>query len=148
MPHDPIDVSQTFIGKSEGSDHDTILLEKYEAPSTPDSGIADDPYKEADAILAKRLMEWLRSRYPGYPWCAVADLAQGIAKFNIPIITGVTDWYVINLHTTDIADGLVDGAGEILERYCLPRGKFELGSFLEARANHSKLVMPSRKIPE
>lgn len=148
MPHDPVEVRQQVIEKDTHGGHDTILLHKYEAPSTPDSGVAEDSYKEADSLLAQRMMEWLRSRYPGFLWCAISDLAQGIVKFNIPILMGVTDWWVINLRTTELAEGLVEGAGQILERYRLPRGRFELGSFLDAREKHSKLVVQSRAIPE
>ena len=55
------------------------------------------------------------------------------SKFNIPILMGFENWWVVNLATHDIVDGMRKGAGEILERYCMPRGRFQLPSFLEAR---------------
>ena len=100
-----------------------------------------------DLDLAAKIMGWLRTRYPGYPWAVISDLAQGIVRFNIPIVMGVTHWYIVNLRTTTIEDGLVDGAGEILERYRLPRTHFNAGAFLQAREQHSKLVNPHRLVP-
>jgi hypothetical protein len=147
MPNDPITISQDIVLKDIRGGNDRLVLTKYEAPSTPDGGIAYDPYKEQDIAIAKTMMAWLEKHFPGHMWGCVSDIKQGIVKFNIPIIMGVCDWYVINLRTTDIIKGLSVGAGQILERYRLPRGRFELDPFLEAREKYSSLVVPSRKVP-
>jgi hypothetical protein len=148
LPHDPVTLRQDVVLKDIHGGNDRIVLTKYEAPSTPDSGIAADPYKEQDIAIAGTMMKWLEKHFPGHLWGCISDIKQGIVKFNLPILMGVNAWFVVNLMTHDICDGLANGAGEILERYRLPRGRFHLDSFLDARQKHSKLVMPSRKVPE
>lgn len=147
MPHDAEITKQEVLLKDTRGGHDMVLVEKYEAPADGDGGIAADPFKAKNAEVAATMMKWLQQFYPGYPWGCVADLAQGIVKFNIPILMGMQDWWVVNLRTHDIIDGLRIGAGQILERYRLRRGRFELDPFLDARAKHSALVMPNRKVP-
>lgn len=147
MPHDPVTLGQTVLEKETHGGNDRVLLEKYEPPAESDNIVAFDPYKEKDREVAATMMRWLEKHYPGHLWGTVADLAQGIVKFNIPILMGYDKWWVINLRTHDIVDGMRMGAGEILERYRLTRGRFNLVEFLEARAQHSRLVMPSRKVP-
>ena len=46
------------------------------------------------------------------------------------------------------AEAVLKGGGELLERYRLPRGRFDLDRFLEAREKHSVLVGRSKKVPE
>jgi len=103
---------------------------------------------ERDAAIAATMMKWLNRHYPGHLWGCIADTRQGIVKFNIPILMGMNNWWVVNLRTHDIIDGMRQGAGQILERYRLRRGRFDLTTFLEARDKHSALVIPSRKVPE
>jgi hypothetical protein len=45
------------------------------------------------------------------------------------------------------AEAVLKGGGELLERCRLPREKFDLDRFLEARARDSVLIDRSRKIP-
>lgn len=145
MPHDLV-TTNLEVSKTDGAP-DAVLQTRYEAPAGPNAEVAEDPYAEADALLAQRSMEWLRSRYSGHLWCVISDLAQGIVKFNIPILMGVNNFWIINLRTTSMADGLVEGAGQILERYNLRRGRIDVAAFLEAREKHSILVNRFRKVP-
>jgi hypothetical protein len=149
MPHDAETIRQDVVIKTSPGGHDSVILTKYEAPSA-DDGIhaAPDPNKERDLEIAGTMMRWLNRHFPGYLWATVADTKQGIVKFNIPILMGICDWWVVNLRTDDIVDGMAKGAGQILERYRLPRHYFSLDAFLDARAKHSKLVVPTRLIPE
>jgi hypothetical protein len=147
MPHDAEITRQEVVLKDAPGQHDMVLVEKYEAPASGDGGIAHDPFKAKNAEVAATMMQWLQKHYPGYPWGCVADLAQGIVKFNIPILMGMQDWWVVNLRTHEVVDGMRKGAGQILERYRLRRGRFELNPFLDARAKHSALVVPGRKVP-
>lgn len=148
MPHDPVIQSHTVLEKDAAGQHDMIVVQQHEAPSTADGGVAYDPFKEKDAEVARTMMNWLRKHYPGHFWNAVADLRHGIVKFNITILMGVNNWWLINLRThPDIIAELARGAGEILERYRQTRGRFILDEFLEARAKHSALLVPNRKVP-
>jgi len=148
MPHDPIDISRTIEEKTTFGGHDSIVKEQYIAPTDADGAVAHDPYRDADQALARKVRTFLLTRFPvGYEWVVQADLAHGIVRFNLPILMGVRWWYVVNLRTTPLDQGVLRGAGEILERYCQSRTRFQLAAFLEARHAHSKLLIPSRPIP-
>ena len=147
MPLDPVTEKQEVVLKDSHGGHDLVLFSQYEAPANADGGADHDPFRARDTEIAATMQKWLQKHYPGYPWGCVADFAQGIVKFNIPILMGMQNWWVINLRTTDIVEGMARGAGEILERYNLRRGRFHLDSFLDAREKHSALVIPSRKVP-
>lgn len=147
MPHDAVTVRQDVLLKDTLGGNDRVLLTKHEAPASGDGGAAYDPHQASDRAIAANMMKWLEREYPGHLWGCIADSAQGIVKFNIPILMGLQNWWVINLSTHDIIDGMRQGAGQILERYGLKRGRFQLDQFLDARAKHSALVVPSRKVP-
>ncbi len=147
MPHDLKIVGQTVLEKDTHGGNDRVLLSKYEAPANDHGGHAYDPFEVKDHEVAQTMMRWLEREYPGHLWATASNLAQGIVQFNIPILMGVDKWWVVNLRTHDIIDGMRKGAGEILERYHLRRGRFELDTFLEAREKYSRLLVPSRPIP-
>ena len=148
MTQDPVIVGQTIMPKGDFGANDRVILHQYEGPSDSDGNPAPDPWRAKDAEVVKTMMRWLEKHYPGHLWGCVADLRHGIVKFNIPILMGVRHWWVVNLRTHDIVDGMRQGAGQILERYRLNRGRFNLAQFLDARAQHSKLIVPSRLVPE
>jgi hypothetical protein len=148
LPLDPITVREDIIEKDECGGHDRVVLSKYEAPANDNGLAAFDPYEAKDHEIAQTMMRWLDREYPGHLWATHADTRQGIVKFNIPILMGVNQWWVVNLRTHDIINGMRAGAGQILERYRLRRGRFQLAPFLEAREKHSALVMPGREVPE
>jgi hypothetical protein len=148
VPHDVITIREDVVEKTTLGGHDMVVQTKYEAPADSEGGIADDEFKERDLAIAANMMKWLQREYPGHPWGAVSDLRQGIVKINIPILMGFEDYWIVNLRTHDIIEGMAQGAGQILERYGLRRGRFHLGEFLEARAQHSKLIIKKRPIPE
>lgn len=153
MPHDLETVGQTVVEKSGFGRHDMIMAERYEAPSAVnDNGDvvkAVDPYCKNDMELAKLMSQWLQKHYEGHFWATKADIRQGIVGFNIPALMGMDNWYVINLRKLkkDFIEELAEGAGQVLERYNLPRGRLHLPSFLEARAKHSALLLPFRQVP-
>ncbi len=148
MPSDPIEISRTIVERSSFGGHDSIVKENYIAPMDADGRVAADPHRESDRAMAQHVRAFLLTRFPvGYEWCVEADQAQGVIKISLPVLMGVCNWGVINLRTTPIDQGVLRVAGEILERYCQSRTRFQLASWLEARERHSKLVIPSRPIP-
>lgn len=149
MPHDPKTVGFTHVPKDTFGAHDLAIQAKYDRPANDNgNGLIDtDPFKAKDFEAAKTMSDWLQREYPGHFWACIADLRQGIVRFNIPVLMGMEKWYVINIHTHDIIDGLKKGAGEILERYRMGRGRFVLDEFLTARAKYGRLALPFRKIP-
>ena len=57
--------------------------------------------------------------------------------------------WVYLIRWADLAPARVVAAGgEVLERYRLPRGKFDLGRFLAARDRHSIMLGRARRVPE
>jgi hypothetical protein len=148
MPHDLVTERQDVILKDARGAHDMVALAKYEAPANAEGGIAYDPFKTMDMANAKWMADVLLKAYPGYPWRCVYDGHQKMAYLSIPILMGINKFWAINLTTDQMTDGLLKRAGgELLERYEIPRGRFELTPFLEAREKHSALVVPGRKVP-
>src|SRR5262249_43133947 len=108
--------------------------------------LAEPPRHAYELWAARRVFELLKSHYPGHLWAVDFSLARGGAAISIPILLGGNWVYFIRL--ADLTPAMVVRAGgEILERYRLPRGRFELGSFLGARARHSIMAGNSRKVP-
>lgn len=141
---EPVTERTHVIERSGAGLHDSIVMEQH----IPQPGGQADQFKEADLDIAKWVRTFLVTRFPvGYEWCVRSDLFHGVVMISIPILMGVKQWMVINLHQTDLARGVLICAGEILERYGLSRTSFNLGAFLDARQQHSALVVPKRKVP-
>jgi hypothetical protein len=142
LPLDPVTLRRDVIEGGTG-EHDIVLETKYEAPSD-----GEDPYRDYDIWVAGRMMELLKRVYPGHLWATEYNTLQRVAKIGLPLLMGVSNWMAINLRTHEMTQGLIlASGGEILERYGLRRGRFQLAQFLEAREKHSALVVPSRKVP-
>lgn len=147
MPLDPITTRTDIVVRARHGLADMVQLSQYEPPAGDDGLAAEDRFRNADHDVARRVIGWLSSHHPGYPWAVIADLRQGVVRFNIPILMGVETWYVVNLMTTELADGVLQGAGEILERYGQRLGQMDDGLFLDARLKHSRLLVGSRPVP-
>ncbi len=149
MPHDLVTTRQDVLPKDGPGRHDRVVLTRYEAPADDDGGYAFDVWKEFDEWAAKQVMNQLERDYPGHCWRVIHDSRQGVCLISIPVLMGVNRFMAVNLKTHALDSHRVRLAGgEILERYGLLRGKFQLAPFLEAREKHSALVIPSRQVPE
>jgi hypothetical protein len=149
MSHDAVTLKDTVLPKETFGGNDRVVRTQYVAPSTPDGDVADDPFKEFDLWAAGEAMKVLEAEYPGHTWRVVHDSAQGVCLISIPILMGVNRYMAVNLKTHALDSHRVKLAGgEILERYGLKRGRFELTPFLDAREKHSALVNRHRKVPE
>jgi hypothetical protein len=94
-------------------------------------------------------MKVLEAEYPGHTWRVLHETAQGVCLISIPILMGINNYMAVNLKTHALDSYRVKMAGgEILARYGLKRGRFELDPFLEAREKYSALVDRFRKVPE
>ena len=148
MPHDPITIRQDVIEKTTAGGHDRVCLTQYEAPCGPDGEIAEDPYKGFDEWATKQATAVLEAEYPDHFWFVRHESAQGVCLISVPILMGVNNYVAVNLKSHALDSHRVKMAGgEILERYRLRRGPFELAPFLEAREKHSALVDHRRKVP-
>jgi len=149
LPHDLHTIRGGVIEKRGFGGHDLIVQAKYEAPADGDGGVAHDPHARMDMANAKWMHEVLQSEYPGYPWRTVYDGAQKMAYLSLPILMGINKYWAINLTTDTMDDALLKRAGgALLERYGQPRHRFDISKFLEARRQHSALVVPSRAVPQ
>lgn len=149
MPHDLKTIRQDVLERTHVGGNDRVMLTKYEAPAAADGGYAPDLLKEFDEWAARQVMKQLEADYPGHLWRVVHDSHQGMAYISIPILMGINHFMAVNLKTHALDSTRVRNAGgEILERYGLRRGRFELTPFLEAREKHSALVVPGRKVPD
>ena len=120
-------------------------LVRVEARFVP-SGDGSHARARADLAAARAVRRILDAAYPGHDWEVVADCGQGYVAFRIPVLMGTNFAYLVKGRDLTPA-AVLKGGGELLERYRLPRGRFDLDRFLEARAKHSVLLDRSRKVP-
>lgn len=120
-------------------------LVRVEARFVP-SGDGSHARARTDLATARAVRRILDVAYPGHDWEVIADSGQGYVAFRIPALMGINFAYLIK--GRDLTpEAVLKGGGELLERYRLPRGKFDLDRFLEARAEHSVLLDRRRKVP-
>lgn len=109
---------------------------RYEHPDLGDDP-TQDPYAQAKMETARWVGTLLERVYPGHAWHVevviqrgTAMFAGGLVKLRLNGIMPANRWYVVQL-----ADVLTDpggkrtvlkGAGELLERYGIPRTRFDL----------------------
>ena len=120
-------------------------LVRVEARFVP-SGDGARARARADLAAARAVRRILDTAYPGHDWDVIADSGQGYVAFRSPALMGANFAYLIKGKDLT-AEAVLKGGGELLERYRLPRGKFDLDRFLEAREKHSILLKRSNKIP-
>jgi hypothetical protein len=120
-------------------------LVRVEARFVP-SGAGSRARARADVAAARSVRRILDTAYPGHDWEVLADSAQGYVAFRIPALMGMNYAYLVK--GRDLTpEAVLKGGGELLERYRLQRGRFDLDRFLEARAAHSILLDRGRKVP-
>ena len=113
----------------------------------PGEGFEHDPHKVADLALTKTMAEVLERHYPGYPWMIEVDSSQGIAKISIPLFMGAQNKYVLHLSHLKSDPGfrcVVRAAGEILERYKIPRRGFSVDAYEAAMNNIPKALLGTK----
>lgn len=111
------------------------------------SGAGSRARAGTDIACARGVRDILDAAYPGHLWEVVADSHQGYVAFRIPALMGANYAYLIKGQELT-PEKVLHGGGELLERYRLPRGRFDLDRFLEARERHSILLDRRRKVPE
>lgn len=106
----------------------------YEHPDLGDDP-RHDPHAKADVALAATILGALDARYPGHPWGARADHAQGVVLITL---RGFGNWhYCIHISTLKSDPGLrsvMRGAGELLERIGVARRGFTVDDYKAAVA--------------
>lgn len=107
-------------------------------PSDPDRAARDriSPFRNADDALTHAAGVMIYSLFPGHPWEIYADHEQGVVVVSIPALMGATNKGVIPIALL-ANEGMLRKcvskvAGEILERYNLPRARYEADEFVRA----------------
>ncbi len=109
------------------------LKAHYEHPDLGDDP-RPDPMARANMAIVKWVGALLERSYPGHAWHVEAQIGQhgrnGIIKLRLNGIMPANRWYVVKLSDTLTDPGgkrtVLKGAGELLERYNLPRNKFNV----------------------
>lgn len=113
------------------------LAVKYERPDLGD-GDGYNPQAAQEIAVAKWTGELLDRNYPGHPWYVEVKINAkgGIIQIQLRGLMPADRWYVCNvndvLHDPGGKRTVLKGAGEILERYNLPRQKFSPEDFVMA----------------
>lgn len=108
------------------------------APSDPDFATRDQvsPFKNADDALTHAAGVMIYSLFPGHPWKVYADHRQGVIVIAIPALMGATNKGIIPIamlaNEGMLRKCVLKVAGEILERYNLPRSGFSADEFTRA----------------
>tara|TARA_R110000868_G_C10962416_1_gene768662 strand:+ start:605 stop:1012 length:408 start_codon:yes stop_codon:yes gene_type:complete len=119
----------------------------------PDRG--DDPrkdvYEKADRAWMAKVQRFLVTNYALHHFCADIDSRQGYIKLYIPELMGAVNGYILHLSTlfyeADFNKRLHGACGEILERYQIPRARFDEADFAAA-LKRAPLNLQNAPVPE
>lgn len=108
-----------------------------------------NPFKAADERLVRDVWAVLQQHYPGHPWHVTASHRAGMAQIFLPTFST----WSFNIRLSDLkADphmGLViKGAGEMLERWRLPRAGFDVSHYVAAQKRFQPQFHINRRPPD
>ena len=139
MSSDPIVLDEETIGD------DGTPRQRIQARAAVNSRESPDHIK-TEIEAARHIHCLLRRFYPGHSWCVEVSIQKGGVAISLPVLLGGNWVYFIK--GRDLTDAkVIEAGGEILERFRLPRGAFELASWLEARRRFSLMLHPQQKVP-
>lgn len=104
------------------------------------------PWTPADQELERRVLEELAAAYPGWGWRCEANSAGGILVIRNENLAQ-RHGFVVKLsdivNVSDMRKRILDGGGEFLERFNMPRGQFDADRYLAfLAANNVQLGPP------
>ena len=107
---------------------ETLCLD-YDSPEAAMHNTAND------MLMAKTLSEKLMAAYPNHAWAVNVEHRTGLISIRDMYLSG--QWgYVLKLKNIYSSSSLerdaVRGAGEMLERFRLSRGKFNVDEYADA----------------
>lgn len=121
----------------------------YKADGAGDDGNEADPFHEANQALSRRMWEVIQLHYPGHPLTTGANHKQGVCMIYFPIFT---TWpYILKIANLKADPGMkrvVKAAGEILERYRMPRAGFDLTHLVNAMNRFQPKITQTWQPPE
>jgi len=119
--------------KMHGQEGNILLANEYDAKQDT-----------ADIFLAQQIADALEQAYPGHLWAVNVQGEQGIATIHNMMLSG--RWgYVMHLDKRYSASDTVRaaklGAGEILERYNVARGRINYDSMTDLKQDFAGRVI-------
>jgi len=119
--------------KMRGQEGNILLANEYDAKQDT-----------ADIFLAQQIADALEQAYPGHLWAVNVQGEQGIATIHNMMLSG--RWgYVMHLDKRYSASDTVRaaklGAGEILERYNVARGRINYDSMTDLKQDFAGRVI-------
>lgn len=99
-----------------------------------------------ELAVARKAGAIIDRHYPGHPFELRVDARQGVLMLRLNPLMGL-HWHVVHLSTLAGDPGyraVIRAAGEILERYQMPRSGFSLDHFLAARSQIPPWLLGSR----
>lgn len=91
----------------------------------------------SESDYARKISEVLNFYYPGHAWEVTVDSRQGGAQLRIAVLMTGTQCYFMrftDLRTErEFRHRVMIAGGDLLERFRIPRGGFQLTAYLEAR---------------
>jgi hypothetical protein len=91
----------------------------------------------ADMDMAQKIKAVVQFHYPDHPWVAAANHQQGVATIGLPDIC--EHHFMIHIAALKTDPGLklvVRGAGQILERYKIPRSGLNMDYYNQILHNN------------
>lgn len=85
-----------------------------------------------DEVVAKNIADVLEKQYPGYLWMVHVSVRTGLIDIKNMLLTGKYGYTIklTGLFSWDsLRDKVIQAGGEILERYDMPRSRFDAEKF-------------------
>lgn len=113
-------------------------FEKFASYDGDSAENGHDPFREMKVKTAQWTGALLQKNYPKYPWFVRVeiDYRGGTIMISLPHIMGDKHYWCVPMKKA--LDGvagqkhILDGAGELLERYNLPRSGFDEADWMKA----------------
>lgn len=108
----------------------------------------DDPRLAArDSWLEKKIHEELAFLYPGHPWLLTVRHRHGYIKLCLPVLMDIDYDMKIGTYWRTHGKALFKVAGEILERFEVPRARFDQDQMANAAARFGQAEMWRKTLP-
>lgn len=121
---------------------------EYEHPDLDDDP-REDHFVMRDLTLAGRIAEEVEKHYPGHPWKIEVSTEYGIVQIRLQ---GLMNRHSYNCHVSALETDphmkqLINGCGELLERYGLSRAKYSRDDFHAALNARPLWMRPADEVP-
>lgn len=111
-----------------------------------------DPFALADQAMVRKCGSFLLEHYAGHPFRVDVSHQRGYIKVYLPEVMGSVNGFIIHMHMiknhVDFIRWMNTACGEILERYRLPRHRFNRDDWRAAIAKAPIIGLQKAAVPE